>query len=86
MVTSYWKSLQNNKPAIKIQDIVTTFNIYLKIIRWWMKEIEATTNPDFVQAKYKNTDLDSAQTFGTLILRTIIQKALPGNGLTESEI
>jgi hypothetical protein len=69
----------DNKHPIKIEDVITTFDIYLKIVRWWVKEIEATTDPDFDQEKYVNAEFDSAESIDTLILREIIKKALLGN-------
>ncbi|ETO05366.1 hypothetical protein RFI_32030 [Reticulomyxa filosa] len=69
----------DNKHPIKVEDICTIFDVYLKIVRWWIKEIEATTDPDFDQEKYENTDFDSAESGDTVFLREIIKKALLGN-------
>lgn len=39
----------------------------------------ATTDPDFDQEKYENTDFASAESSDTLILREIIKKTLLAN-------
>lgn len=36
----------DNKRPIKLADVMITFSVYLKIMRWWVKEVEATTDPD----------------------------------------
>lgn len=69
----------DNKHPIKIEDICTVFVVYLKIVRWWIKEIEAVTDPDFDQEKYENSDFDSAESFDTIFLREILKKGLIGN-------
>ncbi|HEX3495405.1 MAG TPA: hypothetical protein VHT48_08570, partial [Methylocella sp.] len=61
---------------LALQDVLTTFAVYLKIVRWWIKEVEATTDPDFDQDRYENTDFDQAESTDTLFLREIIRKAL----------
>ena len=69
----------DRKNPITIEDVLTSFTVYLKIVRWWIKEIEATTDPDFDQEKYDNTDFDSADSGDTLFLREIIRKTLVGD-------
>jgi hypothetical protein len=34
------------KAPIRLADVLITFGVYVKIVRWWVKEVEATTNPD----------------------------------------
>ena len=68
------------KNPIKIDDVLTTFSVYLKIVRWWIKEVEATTDPDLDQEKYDNTKWDGAESAETIFLREIISKSLRGNG------
>lgn len=67
------------KNPIELEDVLITFSVYEKIMRWWVKEIEATINPEFDQEKYDNTDWDSVESTDTLFLREVIRKALFGN-------
>ena len=69
----------DNKNPIKLDNVLTTFSVYLKIVRWWVKEVEATTNPDFDQEKYDNTNWDEVESVDTIWLREIIRKALLGD-------
>jgi hypothetical protein len=57
-----------------------TFSVYLKIMRWWVKEVEATTDPDFDQEKYDSTNWDEVESPDTVFLREIILKSLVGDG------
>jgi hypothetical protein len=61
--------------------VLTTFSVYLKILRWWVKEVEAAIDPDFDQEKYDNTNWDEVESPDTVFLREIIRKSL----LTEAE-
>ena len=69
----------DNTNPIKFDDVLMTFSVYLKVVRWWCKEVEATTDPDFDQEKYDNTNWDEAESGDTLFLREIIRKALLGD-------
>jgi len=69
----------DNKNPIKIDDVLTTFTVYLKIVRWWVKEVEASTDPDFDQDKYDNTNWDEVESTDTVFLREIIKKSLLSN-------
>lgn len=69
----------DNKNPIKIDDVLTTFTVYLKIVRWWVKEVEASTDPDFDQDKYDNTNWDEVESTDTIFLREIIKKSLLSN-------
>ena len=71
----------DNKSPIKLDDVLTTFSVYLKIVRWWVKEVEATTDPDFDQEKYDSTNWDEAESTDTVFLREIIRKSLLGDAL-----
>jgi hypothetical protein len=71
----------DNKNPIKVDDVLTTFSVYLKIVRWWVKEVEAATDPDFDQEKYDNTNWDEVESSDTVFLREIIRKSL----LSEAE-
>jgi hypothetical protein len=66
----------DNKNPIKLDDVLTTFGVYLKIVRWWVKEVEATTDPDFDQAIYDNANWDEVESCDTVFLREIIRKSL----------
>jgi hypothetical protein len=69
----------DNKNPIKLDDVLTTFSVYLKVVRWWVKEVEATTDPDFDQEKYDNTNWDEVESIDTVFLREIIRKSLLGD-------
>jgi hypothetical protein len=69
----------DNKNPIKLDDVLTTFTVYLKIMRWWVKEVEATTDPDFDQETYDNTNWDETESSDTVFLREIILKSLLGD-------
>jgi hypothetical protein len=69
----------DRKNPIKLDDVLTTFSVYVKIVRWWVKEVEATTDPDFDQEKYDNTNWDEVESFDTISLREIIRKSLLGD-------
>ena len=69
----------DNKNPIKLDDVLTTFSVYLKVVRWWVKEVEATTDPDFDQEKYDNTNWDEVESIDTIWLREIIRKSLLGD-------
>lgn len=66
----------DGKNPLTIQDVLTTFAIYLKIVRWWIKEVEATTDPDFDQERYDLADFENTESIDTIFLREIIRKAL----------
>jgi hypothetical protein len=66
----------DGKTPISLFDVVLTFGVYVKIVRWWIKEIEATTDPDMDEERYENTDWDSAESMDTILLREIIAKTL----------
>lgn len=69
----------DNKNPIKLDDVLTTFSVYLKVVRWWVKEVEATTDPDFDQEKYDNAKSDEVESIDTIFLREIIRKSLLGD-------
>lgn len=73
------------KNPIRLDDVLTAFSVYVKIVRWWVKEIEATTDPEFDQERYNNTDWDKSESTDTLFLREIIRKALVG-GMSPEEL
>lgn len=70
----------DNKHPIKLDDVLTTFSVYLKIVRWWVKEVETTTDPDVDQGKYNSTNWDEVESADTVFLREIILKSLVGDG------
>jgi hypothetical protein len=66
----------DRKAPLTLWDILTTFAVYVKIVRWWVKEVEMTTDPDFDQDQYDSTDFDGIESADTLFLRSVIRKAL----------
>ena len=69
----------DGKPPITLFDVILTFSVYVKIVRWWIKEVEATTDPDMDEEKYNNTDWDSAESTDTMLLCEIMKKSLSDN-------
>ena len=69
----------DDKRPISLRDVLITFGVYVKIVRWWVKEVEATIDPEFDQEKYKTTNWDEVDSVETVFLREIICKALVGN-------
>jgi hypothetical protein len=69
----------DGKSPITLFDVVLTFGVYVKIVRWWIKEIEAATDPDMDEEKYKDTNWDSAESMDTILLREIMAKTLADN-------
>ena len=41
--------VEDCKRAIEMEDILIVVNIFSKLIKWWFKEVEATTNPFFIE-------------------------------------
>lgn len=74
----------DTKTQITLMDVLLVFDVYVKVVRWWIKEVEATTDPDFDPEKYENTDWSSVESTDTIILRQIMHKALAGIPLWES--
>lgn len=68
----------HRKTPIKFLDVFTTFYVYLKIVRWWIKEVEVATDPDLGQNINGTPDWDSAESTDTIFLREIINKGLAG--------
>lgn len=69
----------DNKNPIRLEDVLVAFGVYVKIVRWWVKEVEAATDPDFDRERYDNTNWDEVESADTVFLREIIHKALVGN-------
>lgn len=65
--------VDDNKPVINSEDIFFLFDIHLKVVRWWLKEFEASMNPDLY---YGSVDFDSADSMETLLFEEVINKAL----------
>jgi len=68
----------DQKTNIRVWDILLTFSIYVKIVRWWVKEVEASTDPDMTQEKFDATDFNATESMDTILLRNIISKTLTG--------
>ena len=69
----------DKKAPIRLADVLITFAVYVKIVRWWVKEVEATTDPDMTPERYKNTAWDEVESTDTIFLREILSKALAEN-------
>jgi len=69
----------DNKPPIKASDVVMALGIYVKVVRWWIREIDATTDPDMTRAKYDSINWDETESADTAFLRLILQKSLAGD-------
>ncbi|MEA2908506.1 MAG: hypothetical protein QOJ15_587 [Bradyrhizobium sp.] len=67
------------KAPIQIIDVVMTLAIYVKVVRWWIKEIDAATDPDMTKEKYESAAWDSAESSDTVFLRLILRKSLAGD-------
>jgi hypothetical protein len=72
------------KAPIALADTLMIFAVYVKIVRWWVKEIDSTIDPDFDQERHENTDWDATETTDTIFLREIIHKALAGDAEWEA--
>lgn len=70
--------IDDSKDFINKDDIYNIFNTYLKISRWWYKEVETTIDPD-MQEKRQSIDFDSVMIVEALFLELIIRKALDNN-------
>jgi len=62
----------DEKNPLTLGNVLTTFGIYVKIVRWWVKEFEAAIDPD----SYENADFEQVESADTMSLRVIIQKSL----------
>ncbi|KDE21360.1 hypothetical protein [Acetobacter cerevisiae] len=69
----------DQKNPITLYDVIFCFSIYLKIVRWWVKEIELSTDPYMTQEKYESIDSDGIESPDTVFLREIMEKALSDN-------
>ena len=54
--------IANSKAPIRLIDVLITFDIYVKIVRWWVKEVEVTT--DMSPERYENTAWDNVRVYG----------------------
>ncbi|GCE82691.1 hypothetical protein [Komagataeibacter diospyri] len=61
--------------GVYIDDILYLYNVYVKIQRHWLRDVEATTGAIDIK-DYDNYDFDSAHTFETIFLWRIIENAL----------
>ncbi|WP_448205735.1 hypothetical protein [Azospirillum sp. sgz302134] len=69
----------DGKTPITLFDVIFALGVYVKIVRWWVKEVEATTDPDMDEHKYDSIDWDNVESSDTIILREILKKALSDN-------
>ena len=69
----------DRKQPIKASDVAMALGIYVKVVRWWIREIEAAIDPDMTQEKYDSINWDEAESTDTAFLRLILQKSLAGD-------
>lgn len=69
----------DNKNPITLYEVIFPFYLYIKIVRWWWKEIEVASDPDMTEEKYNSIDFDEVESSDTLFLREIMDKALSDN-------
>lgn len=69
----------DRKRPIELFDVVMALSIYVKVVRWWIREIEAAIDPDMTPKKCESTDWDEAESSDTFFLRLILQRALTDN-------
>lgn len=67
---------EESRQPITIYDVLLVFSSYVKIVRWWWREIECTTDPDMTKEKYDSIEWDDVETVDTMLLREIFNKAL----------
>jgi hypothetical protein len=70
---------EDGKQPITIYDVLLAFIVYVKIVRWWWKEVECATDPDMTKEKHDSVDWDEVETTDTMLLREIFNKALSDN-------
>jgi hypothetical protein len=69
----------DGKSPITLFDVVFTFGVYVKIVRWWVKEVEASADPDMNKEKYNSIDWSAVESTDTMLLREIMRKSLADN-------
>lgn len=74
----------DRKRPIRLIDVVMALSIYIKVVRWWIKEIEAEIHPDMTPEKYESANWDEAESSDTLFLRLILQRSLADNAEWEA--
>ena len=72
------------KRPVELMDVLMTLGVYVKVVRWWVKEVEATTDPDMTQERYENTNWDEVESADTVFLRLILKKGLAGDSEWEA--
>ncbi|ACI52357.1 hypothetical protein Gdia_2615 [Gluconacetobacter diazotrophicus PA1 5] len=74
----------DNKKPITFYDVLLTYSVYVRIVRWWWKEIECATDPDMTQEKHDSIDWDNIESTDTMILREILNKSLSDNPIWQN--
>lgn len=74
----------DTKKPVTLLDVLMTFGVYVTIVRWWVKEIDATTDPYMTREKYEKADWDGVESADTMFLRLIIRKSLAGDAEWEA--
>lgn len=68
----------DKKNPISVVDVMLIFSVYVKIVRWWVREVEISTDPDMTPEKYDSIDFNGIESTDTMILREIMHKSLEG--------
>lgn len=68
----------DKKNPISVVDVMLIFSVYVKIVRWWVREVEISTDPDMTPERYDSIDFDGIESTDTMILREIMHKSLEG--------
>jgi hypothetical protein len=66
----------DTKHPLKVIDVATALVIYIKIVRWWVREVEIATDPDMTAEKYESISWDEVQSIDTELLLQILNKSL----------
>ncbi|MBC2773221.1 hypothetical protein H6M51_10125 [Rhizobium sp. AQ_MP] len=68
----YWIMLDDNEPELDLEMLIQALSLSVKIERWWIKNIELPTNPDFDGI---DVSLDEIEPGRHLFLRQLIRVA-----------
>lgn len=67
---------EDSRQPITIYDVLLIFSSYVKISRWWVKEIDLTTDPDMTKERYDSIEGEDIEILDTMLIREIFNKAL----------
>lgn len=69
----------DRKAPIHWFDAILVFAVYVKITRWWVKEVEIATDPEMTEEKYERINFEGIESMETILLREVMLQALKGN-------